>query len=158
MVGFKYSFFFGTTFLFLFFIDHPPPNWLISPVLLPRKKSASGSVQFASLTHTQPHQIIKDFVNLSNSLSDGAPYSSTSLFNRNLLFRRRFQGIIRNFHFAFRTAKSVHSVAPARDPFCIGSKAKDSVARHGLGRDQKAMICPISKRFLGHFFVNPPTS
>ena len=30
--------------------------------------------------------------------------------------------------------------------------------QQGLCRDQEAMTCPISKRFLGHFFVNPPTS
>ena len=29
-------------------------------------------------------------------------------------------------------------------------------APQGLCRDQEALICPISKRFLGHFFVNPP--
>jgi len=28
-------------------------------------------------------------------------------------------------------------------------------APHGICRNPKAMICPIPKRFLGHFFVNP---
>ena len=48
-------------------------------------------------------------------------------------------------------------------PICLRSRSflhwfqgqRPGRAPHGLCRDQKAMICPISKRFLGHFFVNP---
>lgn len=61
---------------------------------------------------------------------------------------------MRDFHFAFPAAREYTSECRARNLSRISSKGRAGACRAGPLPGQKAMICPILQRFLGHFSLN----
>ena len=62
----------------------------------------------------------------------------------------------RNFHFAFRLPTNIPPFASAADSFSHSFQGeRPERAQWGLWGENKTNIIPISRQFLGHFFVTP---